>query len=132
MTLRCADPIQLSPSPFNSSPQCKKAIYVIISGKVPGPGILGQPNFWCASKKSFFSQCQQVPGHVLGHRGPLRSTPNTSKMPKNGIIYLDQKLKIKNWDQSDQKTSTFHVATVTEIWPFEVEIPVQAIFPLYL
>ena len=27
--------IQLGPSPFNSSPQCKKALYVIISGEIP-------------------------------------------------------------------------------------------------
>ena len=35
MTFQCVNTIQLVPSPFNSSPQCKKALYVIISGEIP-------------------------------------------------------------------------------------------------
>ena len=34
MTFPCVNPIQLGHSPFNSSPQCKKALYVIISGEI--------------------------------------------------------------------------------------------------
>ena len=33
MTFSCVNPIQLGASPFNSSPQCKKKLYVIMSGE---------------------------------------------------------------------------------------------------
>ena len=33
MTFSCVNPIQLGASPFNSSPQCKKNLYVIMSGE---------------------------------------------------------------------------------------------------
>ena len=35
ITIPCVDTIQLGPSPVNSFPQCKKALYVIISAEFP-------------------------------------------------------------------------------------------------
>ena len=89
----------------------------------------------------FCSQCQPVPGAYLGQNGPRWPTSNTQKMPKNGrvwakngkkctvencgTIYLDPKSK-NNCSLLSRRATGF------EIWPFEVEIPVRAIFPLYL
>ena len=104
--------------------------------------LLPQAYFYVAVKKRIPSinesrSRRATPGH----------TSTTQKMPQNNIIYrkwpemaesalwktvettyLPPKLTNK-WGR---KTSTFHIERPVQIWPLEVEIPVRAIFPLYL
>ena len=72
MTFPCVNTIQLGPSPFKSSPQCKNALYVIISGLIPENLI-------------HISGCAPFPGATSpgGIFWPKSEFSNTPKMAEN-------------------------------------------------
>ena len=73
MTFQCVNPIQLGPSPFNSSPQCKKSSlrhhFRRNSWKLGSQKLLAQAHFWCASKISF-SPVFTTPMSIFGQKYP--------------------------------------------------------------
>ena len=76
MTFPCVNTIQLGPSPFNSYQQCKKALYVIISGEIPENQV--HKFVWHQSNGTwrqvqFFSTVSTSPGGKFGQKSPPKS-----------------------------------------------------------
>ena len=85
MTFLCVNSIQLGPSPFNSSPQCKKALYVIISAEIPENLVHKScclTVIFDEAADFLFSPCQVVPGACLSQIVTNSDTSNTHKHPK--------------------------------------------------
>ena len=85
MTFPCVNAIQLGPSPFNSSPQCKKSSlryhFSRNSWKLGSQKLLPHGHFWWGSKFFFFS----LPSGPRGMFEPIvtnSDTSNTHKHPK--------------------------------------------------
>ena len=140
MTFPCVNSIQLVPTMEKKGSLCHH--FWRNFWKWGPQKLLPQAYFYVAVKKRIPSinesrSRRATPGH----------TSTTQKMPQNNIIYrkwpemaesalwktvettyLPPKLTNK-WGR---KTSTFHIERPVQIWPLEVEIPVRAIFPLYL
>ena len=82
-----------------------------------------------------YSQSLPLPGAYLGKNAPQCPTSNTQKMTKNGPIWAKngQKRKFRNHLYRPKIEKWLHLTffnfsklcTVSEIWPFKVEIPVR-------
>ena len=90
MTFSCVNAIQLSPSPFNSSPQCKKkALYVIISAEIPENLV---HKSYCVkvifddAVNFFVFPCQVVPRACLSQIVPPLTPTNTHKYPQRVVL----------------------------------------------
>ena len=93
MTFPCVNPIQLGPSPFNSSPHCKKkALYVIISGEIPENLVHKSCMYMLifdVHANFLFPQSFPLPWAYLGKNVTLCDTSNTKNDQKR--THMSQK-----------------------------------------
>ena len=85
MTFPCVNPIQLGPSPFNSSPQCKKSS-LRHHFKIPENWV--HKSSW----KTLWWQLLPVSSSARGIFGPKSPASNTQKIPNNGRIWAKNAL----------------------------------------
>ena len=120
MTFPCVNAIQLGPSPFSSSPQCKKSSlrhhFRQDSWKLGSQKLLAPAHFWCASKfscfpvscgpRSIFGPNWPTMAHLLHPKYDWRRPQMSQKctVENCGTTYLDP---TKN--NCSLFSSTFHV-----------------------
>ena len=114
MTFPCVNTIQLGPSPFNSSPQCKKSSlrhhFTRNSWKLGSQNLHVHAHFWCTCKFSF-SPVFFTPLGIFGQKYP--AMPHLLK-PKNDQkrTHIGQKWQkewcyhtfVKEWMKALDKT----------------------------
>ena len=91
-TFPCANTIQLGPSPFNSSPQCKKSSLLHHfrqnSWKLGSQRLLFHAHFWWNSKFSFFPSLNHSQGHVWAKMSQNFTPLTPKKWQKNWPIWV--------------------------------------------
>ena len=115
------------PSPFNSSPQCKKSSlrhhFRRNSWKLGSQKLLAQAHFWCASKFFSSSQCKPLPGAYLGESVPsVESLFSVVTEDNLNNLILDRAMERKEEGRSN----------LSQVWPSPI-LPLSAaassIFP---
>ena len=148
MTFPCVNTIQLGRSPFNSSPQCKKKLLTSSFQakflKIRFTKVAGTSSFFMCQQIFFFPSVNQSQGHIWAkmchYVPPLtpqkrpKTDPYRPKMAKR-VVLPHFRQRVDESPRQDENFGTFGLFLsffVSEIWPFKVEIPVRAIFSLYL
>ena len=135
MTFPCVNTIQLGPSPFNSSPQCKKSSlryhFSRNSWKFGSQKLLPHGHFWWGSRFSFFS----LPSGPRGMFEPIvtnSDTSNTRKHPQNTHKEWCYNTFVKEWMKAlDKNFGTFGLFLsffVSELRPFKVKTNFSNVF----
>ena len=105
VTFPCVNTIQLGPSPFNSSPHCKKSSlrhhFRQNSWKLGSPKLLPHGHFWWGTKFVFSLQS--------GPRGMFEPNSHTSNTPKS--VKVGERVVLPHFcervDESPQKEKNF-------------------------
>ena len=134
MTFPCVNAIQLGPSPFNSSPQCKKKLFTSSFQakflKIRFTKVAGTSSFLMCQQIFFFPSLYHSHGHIWA-KIPRYAPPLTPKKRPKTDPYRPKMAKSERVDESprqDENFGTFGLFLsffVFKIWLFKVEIPVR-------